>query len=73
MPIKEADLRGLLEGSFPDSEIIIEDMAGDDDHWKATIISGVFEGKSRIEQHKMVQDSVKGHDIHALAIKTKRK
>ena len=73
MPIKENELYDLLESGFPDSEVIIEDLAGDDDHWRATIISSTFEGKSRIQQHKMVQDAVKGHDIHALAIKTKSK
>ena len=70
MPITEHALRSLLETHFPEASIALEDMAGDDDHWSATIISPVFAGKTRIEQHRMVQNAVNGWDIHALAIKT---
>ena len=60
----------LLKASFPDADIAIEDLAGDNDHWKVSITSPSFSDISRIEQHRMVQDAVKGHDIHALSIKT---
>ncbi len=73
MPISESDLRAVLEQSFPEADITIQDLAGDNDHWAATIASNNFEGKSRIEQHRMVQEAVKGHDIHALQIITKVK
>ncbi len=71
MPIEHEKLESLLKARFPTADVMIEDLAGDNDHYSATIISDEFEGKSRIEQHKMVQDAVKNEDIHALAIKTK--
>ncbi len=71
MPITETDLRKLLETAFPDGTVEIKDLAGDDDHWSATITDASFEGQSRIAQHRTVQAAVEGHDIHALQIKTK--
>lgn len=71
MAIDESTLESLLREHFPDAEILIEDLAGDNDHWSATVVSPVFVGKSRIAQHRMVQEAVAGYDIHALAIKTR--
>lgn len=71
MPITESELRQALEARFPNSEITLTDTAGDDDHWHARIVSTEFEGKSRVMQHKMVQEAVKSYNIHALSIETK--
>ena len=52
----------------------IQDLAGDGNHYSATVTSAEFSGKSKIEQHKMVYNSLKGkmgNELHALAIKTK--
>ena len=52
----------------------IQDLAGDGNHYSATVVSSQFSGKSKIEQHKMVYNSLKGkmgNELHALAIKTK--
>ena len=60
--------------SIPDSTVIIEDLRGDGDHYNATVISKSFEGKTKIEQHKMVYDSLNGkmgNELHALMLKTK--
>jgi len=73
MPVTEKILKETLESSFPDSIINLVDLAGDNDHWQAEVESNKFDGKNRIEQHRMVQDAVKELDIHALAIKTKVK
>lgn len=70
MPIKERDLQDLLEEHFAGAKVEVQDLAGDDDHYRVTITSPVFAEKSRIEQHKMVQDAVKDRNIHALSIKT---
>ncbi len=70
MPIREQDLHARLESAFPDATIAIRDLAGDNDHWEVTIVSPVFAGKTRIAQHRLVQDAVAGEDIHALSIKT---
>ena len=74
MPILKEDLEKHIKESIPDSTISIEDLRGDGDHYRATVISKSFEGKSKIEQHKMVYDSLKGkmgNELHALMLKTK--
>ena len=72
MDIKEVET--LIKEALPDAIIDIQDLAGDSNHYSATIISNKFSGKSKIEQHKMVYNSLKGkmgNELHALAIKTK--
>tara|TARA_Y100001970_G_C14238019_1_gene863100 strand:- start:658 stop:888 length:231 start_codon:yes stop_codon:yes gene_type:complete len=74
MPLSKEDLEKHIKESFPDSKIIIEDLKGDGDHYSATVISKLFEGKTKIEQHKMVYDSLNGkmgNELHALMLKTK--
>lgn len=66
-------LRALIKKGIPDAEVRIEDLRGDGDHYAAHIVSAAFEGKSRIEQHKMVHaalDGKMGAELHALAIQT---
>ena len=58
---------------MPDAEITIKDLAGDENHYSATIKSKVFSGKNKIEQHKMVYKALKGkmgNELHALSINT---
>jgi stress-induced morphogen len=65
----EADLRE----AFPDAEIQIEDLAGDGDHYRARIVSGAFAGLSRVRQHQLVFQAMKGKVgglLHALALET---
>ena len=74
MPIKLEEIKNLIKNSIPDAEIIIEDLAGDNNHYSATIKSKLFAGKTKIEQHKLVYkalDGKMGNELHALAIKTK--
>tara|TARA_B100000315_G_C14243938_1_gene436580 strand:- start:145 stop:375 length:231 start_codon:yes stop_codon:yes gene_type:complete len=74
MPMTQKQIEMLIKNSIPDSEIIIEDLRGDGDHFSATVISKTFIGKNKIEQHKMVYDSLKGKmgkELHALMLKTK--
>ena len=64
----------LIKEAMPDAKIEIQDLAGDGNHYSATVTSSTFVGKSKIEQHKMVYNSLKGkmgNELHALAIKTK--
>ena len=64
----------LIKDSIPESKVIIEDLRGDGDHYSATVISKTFIGKNKIQQHKMVYDSLKGRmgkELHALMLKTK--
>ena len=58
---------------MPDAQITIQDLAGDDNHYSATIKSKAFTGKSKIEQHKLVYKALKGkmgEELHALALNT---
>ena len=68
------EIESLIKDAMPDAIVEIQDLAGDGNHYSATIMSSQFAGKSKIEQHKMVYSSLKGkmgNELHALAIKTK--
>jgi len=74
MDLKEIERH--IKEAIPDASINIQDLAGDGNHYSATVSSSVFAGKTKIEQHKMVYNSLKGkmgNELHALAIKTKEK
>lgn len=63
----------LIQSGIPDAEVSISDLRGDGDHYAAHVISSSFEGKSRIQQHQMVYQALKGrmgNELHALAIQT---
>jgi stress-induced morphogen len=73
MGMAAEDIARMIKESFPDAEIRIEDLAGDGNHYAATVISEAFRGKSRVQQHQMVYDALKGNMggvLHALALKT---
>jgi stress-induced morphogen len=73
MGIAAEDIARMIKERFPDAEIRIEDLAGDGNHFAATVISEAFRGKSRVQQHQMVYDALKGNMggvLHALALKT---
>ena len=73
MGLKIEEIRKLIKESIPDAEIDIQDLAGDDNHYSATIRSKTFVGKSKIEQHKIVYKALKGkmgNELHALALNT---
>jgi len=76
MGLKLDEIKKMIEESIPDAEIVIEDLAGDENHYSATIKSKIFSGKSKIEQHKLVYKALKGkmgNELHALALNTKEK
>ena len=73
MGMAAEDIARMIKESFPDAEVRIEDLAGDGNHYAATVISEAFRGKSRVQQHQMVYDALKGQmggALHALALKT---
>ena len=73
MSLKLEEIKSLIKEAFPDAEINIQDLAGDENHYSATIKSKIFSGKTRIEQHKMVYKALKGkmgNELHALALNT---
>ena len=76
MAMNLSEIENLVKEAIPDAVIDIQDLAGDNNHYSATIISSLFKGKSKIEQHKLVYNALKGkmgNELHALAIKTKEK
>ena len=72
MDLKE--IERYIKEALPGATVEIQDLVGDRNHYSATVTSSQFSGKSKIEQHKMVYNSLKGkmgNELHALAIKTK--
>lgn len=73
MAMAATDIERLILERFPDAKVEIEDLAGDGDHYSASVISEEFRGKSRVQQHQMVYEALKGNMggvLHALALKT---
>ena len=72
--MSKEEIVSLIKKSLPDAYVNIEDLKGDGDHYSATVISKSFLGKSKIEQHKIVYNSLEGkmgNKLHALMLKTK--
>ena len=73
MAMSAEELESLLREAFADADIVIQDLAGDGDHYKALIRSAAFAGKTRVAQHQMVYAALKGRmgaQLHALALDT---
>ena len=73
MSLKLEEIKNLIKKAMPDAEITIQDLAGDENHYSATIKSQIFNGKSKIEQHKLVYKALEGkmgNELHALALNT---
>lgn len=73
MAMAAADIERLIKDAIPDAEVTIQDLAGDGDHYAATIVSEIFRGKSRVQQHQLVYQALQGNMggvLHALALKT---
>lgn len=74
MGMSRDTLMAYLTEAFPDADITLTDLAGDDNHWQAEIVSARFAGVPRVRQHQMVYDALKGEMggvLHALALKTR--
>lgn len=73
MAMDSGEIERLIREAIPDAKVTIEDLAGDGDHYAAHVISGAFKGRSRVQQHQMVYDALKGRmggTLHALALQT---
>ena len=76
MGMKGSDIEAMIRDAFPDAEIEMRDLAGDDNHWAATVKSAAFQGKTRVQQHQMVYAALKGNMggvLHALQLTTAAK
>jgi stress-induced morphogen len=73
MPMPAAEIRRMIQQSLPDAEIEITDLAGDDNHFAAVVVSSAFAGKSKLQQHQLVYAALGGHmggALHALQLTT---
>jgi stress-induced morphogen len=73
MAMDAQSIESLIRQALPDAEVEIRDLAGDGDHYAATIVSAAFRGKTRVQQHQMVYQALQGRmggELHALALQT---
>jgi stress-induced morphogen len=73
MAMDANEIERLIKERIPDADVTIRDLAGDGDHYAATVIAESFRGKSRVQQHQMVYEALKGQmggQLHALALQT---
>jgi stress-induced morphogen len=73
VPMDAITIETLIREALPDAVISIQDLAGDGDHYAATVTSAAFAGKSKVQQHQMVYAALKGKmggELHALALTT---
>ncbi|WMS42199.1 BolA family transcriptional regulator [Acuticoccus sp. MNP-M23] len=73
MAMDAHQIEALIKDALPDAQIEIRDLAGDGDHYAATVVSSAFVGKTRVAQHKLVYDALAGRmggELHALALQT---
>jgi len=76
MAMPASEIEKLIKEAFPDAEVTMTDLAGDNDHWSASVASSAFKGKSRVQQHQMVYAALKGRmgaELHALSLQTAAK
>ncbi len=73
MPMPAAEIERLIKAKLPDATVELRDLAGDDDHWAAHVVSAAFKGLPRVRQHQLVYDALGdrvGDVLHALQLKT---
>ena len=73
MAMSAGDIERLIKEAIPDAKVTIRDLAGDGDHYAAEVVSESFRGKSRVQQHQMVYEALKGNmggALHALPLQT---
>lgn len=73
MPMAASEIEQLIKAKYPDSVVEIRDLAGDGDHYEATVTTAAFAGKSRVQQHQMVYEALGGRMggvLHALKLTT---
>lgn len=71
MPMEE--IEQLIKAALPDAKVTIQDLRGDGDHYAAHVVSAAFKGKTRVQQHQIVYDALRGRmggELHALALQT---
>jgi stress-induced morphogen len=73
MAMSASEIEALIKAALPDAQVTVEDLAGDGDHYAATVISEQFRGMPRVRQHQLVYAALRGRmggELHALALQT---
>ena len=73
MAMSKSEIERMIREALPDAEVEVKDLAGDGEHYAATVVSASFKGKSRVQQHQIVNAALKnvlGGQLHALALRT---
>jgi len=73
MPMPASEIERLIREALPDATVTIDDLRGDGDHYAAHVVSASFKGKTRVQQHQMVYQALKGrmgNELHAMALQT---
>jgi stress-induced morphogen len=74
MAMEASEIERMIREAFPGAKVEIKDLAGDGDHYAATVEAEAFRGKNRVQQHQMVYAALKGRmggELHALALTTR--
>ena len=74
MPMTASEIERRIKAALPDAVVEIEDLAGDGDHYRATVIAESFRGKTRVQQHQLVNEAFgadMGTTLHSLSVQTK--
>ena len=73
MAMSRTEIETMIHEAFPDARVEVKDLAGDGNHYSASVVTAAFKGKSKVQQHQMVYAALKGKmgaDLHALALTT---
>ena len=73
MPMNAGEIEQMIKEALPDAQVEISDLRGDGDHYAAFVQSAAFKGKSRVQQHQLVYQALRGrmgNELHALALQT---
>ncbi|MGB7407302.1 MAG: BolA/IbaG family iron-sulfur metabolism protein [Pontixanthobacter sp.] len=73
MPMSGSEIEAMIVDALPGAQVVMTDLAGDNDHWAAKVTAPQFAGQSRVKQHKMVYDALDGKMggvLHALQLTT---
>jgi stress-induced morphogen len=73
MPMAAVDIERMIKEGIPGAIVEIKDLAGDGDHYAATVVSTAFKGIPKVRQHQMVYAALQGKMggvLHALALTT---
>jgi stress-induced morphogen len=76
MAMPASEIERLIKEAFPDADVTMTDLAGDNDHWSAMVVSAAFKGKNRVQQHQRVYAALNGRmggELHALQLQTAAK